>query len=74
LPLEEIRVPMTGEVLEIKIKAGDRVQEDDIICILESMKMENPVLTPVTGTIKEVAVSVKQKVNFGDLIAVVEYD
>lgn len=72
--LEEIKVPMTGEVLEIKVKVGDKVQEDDIICVLESMKMENPVLTPVAGTIKEIAVSVKQKVNFGDLIAVVEYE
>jgi len=41
--------------------------------MLESMKMENPILTPVTGTVTEIKVSAGQVVKSGDLLAVVEY-
>ena len=52
--MSEITAPMGGKVLEIKVKPGDSVNEDDEVLILEAMKMELPVVAPAAGTVKEV--------------------
>ncbi len=52
--MSEITAPMGGKVLEIKVKPGDSVREDDEVLILEAMKMELPVVAPAAGTVKEV--------------------
>lgn len=52
----EVKVEITGSVWKIVTKVGDSVEEDDEIMILESMKMEIPVLAPEDGTIKEILV------------------
>jgi biotin carboxyl carrier protein len=57
----------------VNVKAGDKVKEGDTICMLESMKMENPILAPADGTITEVKVSAEQVVKPGETIAVIEY-
>ena len=69
---EIVEVPITGKIIGVNVKPGDQVQEGDVICILESMKMENPILAPVDGTIGEVGVSVEQVVKPGETIAVIE--
>ena len=53
---EKICSEITGTVWKIETKVGDKVEEDDVIMILESMKMEIPVLAPCAGTIKELLV------------------
>ena len=73
MALEIIEVPMTGKMIEVKVSAGSQVKEGDIVCIFESMKMENPILSPVSGTVKEVYVSPGQVVKPGDKIATIEY-
>jgi len=73
LPLETIEVPLAGKIIDVKVSVGDRVQEGDVICILESMKMENPILSPVSGVVKEIQVSPDQVVKAGGVIAVIEY-
>ena len=70
---ETIEVPITGKILEVGLKLGDTVKEGDVICLLESMKMENPILAPVSGTIAKLEVSVDQTVKPGDIVAVIEY-
>ena len=62
-----------GKILEVPVKTGDKVEEGDIICTLESMKMENPILAPVSGVINEIRVSPEQAVKSGDIIAIIEY-
>ena len=70
---ETIEVPITGKIISVNVKAGDTVNEGDVICVLESMKMENPILTPVNGTVIEVHVIEDQVVKPGEVIAVIEY-
>ena len=70
---ETIEVPITGKIISVNCKEGDTVQEGDVLCVLESMKMENPILAPVGGTITQVGVAVDQVVNPGGIVAVIEY-
>lgn len=70
---ETIEVPITGKIITVNVKVGDVVQEGDVICLLESMKMENPIVTPVGGTVIEIAVKADQVVKPGEKIAVIEY-
>ena len=70
---ETIEVPITGKIISVNCKEGDTVQEGDVLCVLESMKMENPILAPVGGTITQVGVAVDQVVNPGGVIAIIEY-
>ena len=69
---DEIRAEMVGGVLEVATVAGARVSPGDTIILLESMKMEIPVLTEVAGTVVSVAVKEGDVVQGGDLIAVIE--
>jgi biotin carboxyl carrier protein len=70
---ETVESPMPGKILSVGVKVGDSVKEDDEICILEAMKMENPIVAPVSGKIVEVKVNPNQVVDSGDLIAVIEH-
>ena len=70
---ETIEVPITGKILSVDVKTGDAVNEGDVICVLESMKMENPIVTPVSGTVVEIGVKADQVVKPGEIIAVIEY-
>ena len=70
---ETVEVPITGKIVGVNVKVGDAVKEGDTLCVLESMKMENPILSPVDGTITEVGVAVDDVVKPGGVIAVIEY-
>ena len=70
---EIVEVPLTGKIVGVNVKVGDKVKEGDIICLLESMKMENPILAPVSGTVIEIDIAVDQVVKPGETIAVIEY-
>jgi biotin carboxyl carrier protein len=73
LAKETVEVPITGKIISVDVKVGQAVKEGDLICTLESMKMENPILAPVGGTVTEVKVAVDQVVKPGEAIAVIEY-
>jgi len=73
LAQEIIEVPITGKIISVQVKPGDKVKEGDTLCILESMKMENPILAPVDGTITEVGITAEQVVKPGETIAIIEY-
>lgn len=69
---DEIHAEMVANVWKVVAKAGDQVEEGDTLVILESMKMEIPVIAESDGTIREIAVNEGDVVQEGDLIAVVE--
>jgi len=73
LAQENVEVPITGKITSVNVKPGDMVKEGDMLCLIEAMKMENPILAPVSGTITEVGVSVGQVVETSQLVAVIEY-
>ena len=70
--VEEIRAEMVANVLEVVVAEGSRVADGDTVVLLESMKMEIPVLTEVAGTVVSISVAAGDVVQGGDLIAVVD--
>jgi acetyl-CoA carboxylase biotin carboxyl carrier protein len=69
---EEIRAEMVANVWKIVVAEGDEVNDGDTLVILESMKMEIPVITEADGKVSKIAVSEGDVVQEGDLIAVVD--
>lgn len=70
---EIVEAPITGKIISVEVKVGDVVQEGDTLCLLESMKMENPILAPVGGKVTKIDLSSGQVVSTGNLLAVIEY-
>jgi len=69
---EEIRAEIVGNVLTVNVAEGDAVAKGATVIILESMKMEIPVITESVGVLRTIAVNVGDVVQEHDLIAVVE--
>ena len=67
-----IEAPMVGKVLKIEKQVGDRVEEDDVVIVMEAMKMEIPVVAPAGGVVKEIKVSLGQAVEAEQVLAVIE--
>lgn len=68
----EVRAEITANVWQVPAQAGQQVGEGDELVILESMKMEIPVVAPVSGTIASVAVAPDDQVAEGDLICTID--
>ena len=69
---ESVTAPMVGKVLEVQCKVGDKVEEDQVILLLEAMKMEIPVVSPISGVVKELKVAPGDTVESDTLLAVIE--
>jgi acetyl-CoA carboxylase biotin carboxyl carrier protein len=70
--MSEVRAEMVANVWKVVATEGDSVSDGDTLVILESMKMEIPVLAEESGTLTRLAVGEGDVVQEGDLIAVVE--
>ena len=66
---QELRAEMVANVWKVLVEPGDTVAEGDTLVILESMKMEIPVVAESAGTVASVAVTEGSTVDEGDLIA-----
>lgn len=69
---QNVESEVTGNVWKIEVKEGDTVEEEDVIMIFESMKMEIPVEAPCAGTIVRITVAEKDQVEEGQVVAVIE--
>jgi biotin carboxyl carrier protein len=69
---EIVDAPITGKIIGVNVTVGATVKEGDVVCLLESMKMENPILSPVSGTVKEVKVAPGQVVKAGATLCIIE--
>ena len=68
----EVLAPMPGKILEVLVKVGDQVSEDDELVILEAMKMENPVYSTADGVVKEIRVKKDDTVNADQVLVVLD--
>lgn len=66
----DVTAHITGTVWKIQVKVGDRVEEEQAVVILESMKMEMPVESPAAGIVMVVSVAEGQAVEEGDVLVV----
>jgi acetyl-CoA/propionyl-CoA carboxylase biotin carboxyl carrier protein len=66
-----ISSPMQATVVKVLVSAGDSVVAGDLICVLEAMKMEQPIMAPKDGTVESVGVNVGDSITGGHIIAVV---
>ena len=70
----DIKAHITGTVWKVEANVGDEVEEEEVVMILESMKMEMPVEAPADGTITEILVAPEQAVQEGQVVARMEED
>ena len=68
----EVEAQIPGNLLKIERAVGDTVEVDDVIMIIESMKMEIPVEAPCRGTIAQICVSEGDRIEEGIVLAVIE--
>ncbi len=68
----EVEAQITGNVWKIETKVGAEVEEDDVLLIVESMKMEIPVEAPEDGRVLEIRVAEGQAIEEGDILVVLE--
>lgn len=64
----QVKAPMPGTVMSVKVNAGDTVTKDTVVAVLEAMKMENEIFAGVDGTVAGVSVSSGDSVNTGDVL------
>ncbi len=68
----ELKTDITGSVWKVVKAVGDRVVEDEALMIMESMKMEIPVISPEAGVVREILVREGDTVGDGAVVARVE--
>jgi glutaconyl-CoA/methylmalonyl-CoA decarboxylase subunit gamma len=68
----QITAPMPGKIISIKVKAGDTVAQNQIVAVLEAMKMENEIQSDVAGTVQSVSIKPGETVEGGQVLLVVQ--
>lgn len=67
-----IKAPMAGSIIKVNVSVGQTIKKDDVVVVLEAMKLENDVKSPFNGTIKAINVSKGSAVKNGDVLIVLE--
>jgi biotin carboxyl carrier protein len=68
----EIVSPLSGQIVSVETGEGAKVGKNEVIFILEAMKMESEIFSPKEGRIKEIRVAKGDMVNSGDILAIIE--
>jgi len=68
----EVKSEITGTVWQLKARPGDKIESGDTLIVIESMKMEIPVITEDGGTVREILVREKDPVAEGQVVAVID--
>jgi acetyl-CoA carboxylase biotin carboxyl carrier protein len=67
-----VKSEIAGSVWKIEVAVGDKVAEDDPLIVLESMKMEIPLLAPRAGVVREILVAEGESIAEGDVAVILE--
>jgi len=70
--VSDVVAPMAGKIIEVKVKVGDTVSEDDELLILEAMKMEMPIVASAAGKVTEIKCDKGDSVGADDVLVVIE--
>jgi biotin carboxyl carrier protein len=70
MPEIRVRSEIAGSVWKIEVAIGDAVAEDDALLILESMKMEIPLLAPRAGVVRAILVAEGEPIAEGDIAVI----
>ena len=70
--VEEINAPLPGTVVSIGVSVGDSVTHGQELCVLEAMKMNNPIRANQAGVIRKIFVTVGQQVQHGAPLMAIE--
>ncbi|MAI26722.1 MAG: acetyl-CoA carboxylase biotin carboxyl carrier protein subunit [Spirochaeta sp.] len=70
--MTEVAAEIAGSVWKIECQIGDRVEVEDVLLILESMKMEIPVESPCAGTVREIRVSEGDSIDEEAVLVLIE--
>ena len=68
----EVVAPMPGTIVRVEVNEGDAVEADQVVAVIEAMKMETEIKAPAAGTIKEILVGAKDVVTAGQAIMTIE--
>lgn len=64
----QIKAPMPGTIVSVKVNVGDTVKNGDLVAVLEAMKMENEIFSNADGKVVGISVSAGDSVNTGDVL------
>ena len=68
----EVAAPMPGTIVRVEVNEGDAVEADQVVAVIEAMKMETEIKAPAAGTVKEILVGAKDVVTAGQAIMTIE--
>lgn len=68
----EVRAPLPGTVVEINVAQGDSVTPGQVLCVLEAMKMNNPIQATHAGTVRSLMISIGQQVQHNAPLMIID--
>lgn len=68
----KMKSPMPGNILDVKVNVGDTIKKNQVLLILEAMKMENEIMSPQDGKVVSIPVTRGTTVNSGDILIIIE--
>jgi len=70
----EVKAPMPGLILKTNVSVGDKVKENDVLMVMEAMKMENEIFAPIAGTVTEIRVKQGEQKQAEEVLLVIASD
>ena len=67
---DSVRAPMPGKVLSVNVSVGDEVAKDDVVAVMEAMKMEHSLVAPRDGVVEDVSAKAGDQLSEGMFIAI----
>lgn len=69
-----VESPITGVIVEISVSVGEEVSDGDLLVVIESMKMENEILSEYNGAVKEILIRQNQNISQEDLMLILSVE